>query len=419
MAARVLLALLWLGGAAQAENAYVIRDARIVTVSGPVIERGSVLVADGLIRDVGATVAAPPGAVIIDARGQTVYPGLFDANSLIGMEAARENTMGELTPHLRAWSSFHMEDELLETARANGVTEVLCRPGRAGAGGRLRRGLLPGQAAVMSLGGWTQDQMAIDRAAAVVLNYPSVGNLQYTDDERFAVVPFSTTRKQMDESLAELKRFFAEARAYMNGHSVPDLRLDAMIPVLKGEKPVLIDVDNEVDITNAVEFAKAERLSFILSGAAEAWKVADYLKANGARVILSGTYTTPAGEDDPVDALHRSPALLHQKGIPFAMSVMGSAGYDSRHLRYQAGTAVAYGLPYEAALRSVTLAPAELLGVADKLGSIDKGKKANLVVADGDILECRTKIVHVFVNGRPISLETRDTRLWETYRERP
>jgi imidazolonepropionase-like amidohydrolase len=403
---------------AAAESTYVIRDAKIVTVSGPVIERGSVLIVDGLIRDVGATIATPAGAVVVEASGLTVYPGLFDASSLIGMQGARESTLGELTPHLRAWSSFHMEDDLIETARVNGVTEVLARPGRAGAGGRLRRGLLPGQAAVMSLSGWTQDQMAIDRAAAMVLNYPSVGNLQYSDDERFAVVPFSTTKKQMDKSLAQLKRFFAEARAYMSGHSAPDLRLEAMIPVLRGEKPVLIDVDNEADIRNAVEFAKAERLSFILSGAEEAWKVADDLKANGARVILAGTYTTPAGEDDPVDALHRSPALLHQKGIPFAMSAMGAGGYDSRHLRYQAGTAVAYGLPWDVALRSITLSPAELLGVADTVGSIDKGKKANLVVADGDILECRTKITHVFIDGRPVSLETRDTRLWETYRER-
>jgi len=413
-----LLALSLLAAPAAAEDAYLIRDARIVTVSGPVIEKGSVLIADGLIRDVGAEVAAPPGAVVVDARGLTVYPGLFDASSLIGMQGARESTMGELTPHLRAWSSFHMEDDLVETARVNGVTEVLSRPGRGGAGGRLRRGLIPGQAAVMSLSGWTQDQMAIDRAAAVVLNFPSVGNLQYTDDERFAVVPFSATKKQIDKSLLELKRFLAEARGYMSGHSLPDLRLEAMIPVLKGEMPVLIDVDNEVDIRSAVEFAKAERLRFILSGAEEAWKVADYLKANGARVILAGTYTVPAGEDDPVDALHRSPAILHEKGIPFAMGAMGAGGYDSRHLRYQAGTAVAYGLPWEAALRSVTLAPAELLGVADKVGSIDKGKKANLVVADGDLLECRTKITHLFINGKPVGLETRDTRLWETYRER-
>src|SRR5438034_1712665 len=117
----------------------------------------------------------------------------------------------------------------------------------------------------------------------------------------------------MDKSLAELRRFLGEARAYLKGHSLPDLGLEAMVPVLKGEKPVLIDVDSAVDIKNAVEFAKAERLSFILSGAEEAWKVADYLKENRARVILAGTYTVPAGEDDPVDALHRSPATLHAK----------------------------------------------------------------------------------------------------------
>lgn len=427
--------LLWLalGAAAPtaaAQQAYLIRGARVVTVSGPVIENGSVLVQAGRIQEVGAEVAAPPGARVIDAHGLSVYPGLFDANSLLGMAAARETTMGDMTPELQAFASFHMEDGAVEMARANGVTEVLARTWqRGGAGGRVRpRAILTGQAAVMSLAGATPDARAIMRDAGVLLNFPSVGVLEYTDDERFAVVPWSATKKRLDKALSELGRFFADARAYMSradsltpeerGRTLPDLRLEAMLPVLRRERPLLIDVDNHVDIEAAVEFARRERVTPILMGAQEAWKLADYLKQNDVGVILAATHTVPEAEDDPVDIQHRTPAILHQKGVRFAIGSFGSAGLDSRHLPYQAGTAVGYGLPYDAALRSVTLAPAELLGVAGELGSIDPGKRAHLVVADGDILEVTTRIRYVFVDGRPVSLETEHDRSYETYRNR-
>jgi imidazolonepropionase-like amidohydrolase len=180
-----------------------------------------------------------------------------------------------------------------------------------------------------------------------------------------------------------------------------------MIPVLEGKRPLLMDADTRADIVNAVEFAKAEKVTPILMGAQEAVLVADYLKQNGVRLILAPPYTTPEGEDDPVDLFHRAPAVLHEKGIPFAIASYGPGGYDSRHLPYQAGTAVAYGLPYDVALRSVTLTPAEILGVADVLGSIEKGKRANLVVTDGDILEIATRVKRVFIGGRPVNLTTR------------
>lgn len=433
MAARSALVVLSLAAAAAtagaAGNGYVIRNARIVTVSGPVIERGSVVVKDGLIADVGATVVEPAGAEIIDASGLTVYPGLFDANSLLGMGAARETTMGDFTPELQVYASFHMDDPAIEMARANGVTQVLARPWQRGTGNlRVRpRSIITGQAAVMDLEGNTPGARAVSKDTGITINFPSVGSLDYTDDERFAVVPWSATRKKTDQGLADLKAFFAQARAYRAKKEalsadqrrtfLPDLRMEAMIPVLEGRRPVLFDVDSRVDIVNAVEFAKAERVTPILLGAQEATKVLDYIKENKVRLVVVAPYGTPDAEDDPVDLFHRTPAVLHENGVSFAIGSSGPAGLDARLLPYEAGTAVAHGLPYDVALRSITLTPAELFGVADVLGSIEKGKRANLVVADGDILELETRVKRMFIAGEPVDLATSFDKAAAAYRK--
>ena len=429
-AALVLYGLLGAGAAAAAAPAadtWVIQNAKIVTVSGPVIERGSVVIKDGLIAEVGSSVTVPPGAEVIDGTGLSVYPGLFDANSQLGMDEARENTFGDMTPELQVYASFHMDDDAIEMARANGITHVLARPWQRGsANGHVRpKSVITGQGAVMELEGWTPDARAVRKDAGLVVNFPSVGGLEYTDDERFAVVTWSATKKKTDQALADLAAFFAQARAYRaakeklsaeeRARALPDLRLEAMIPVLEGKRPLLLDVDNRADIVAGVEFAKGQGLTPILMGAQEAVLVADYIKRSGVRLILSPPYTVPEGEDDPVDLFHRAAAALHEKGIPFAIASFGAAGSDSRGIAYQAGTAVAYGLPYEVALRSVTLTPAEMLGVADTLGSIDKGKRANLVVTDGDILEIATRVKRVFIGGRPVDLTTRFDRALAIY----
>jgi imidazolonepropionase-like amidohydrolase len=423
----MLPALLLLGTSVLAQDTYLVKDARIVTVSGPVIEKGDILLQGGLIREIGTGLRPPPGATVISAAGLTAYPGLFDANTTVGMQSANERTMGELTPHLQVFASFDLDDEQVEIDRAAGITHVLARPWQRRTGaGRLRAGILPGQAAVMKLRGWTPQEMAVRRAAGVVLAFPGVGDIEYSDDERYVITPWSETRKLRDKTLQELRRFFADAREYGRRKEAlsaeearrfsPDRRFEAMLPVFAGEQPLLIDVDNDVDIRSAVEFGRAERVKYVLLGAQQAWKVADFLKESGARLILTGLYRGPIEDDDPVDILDRTPALLHEKGIPFAISAFDAIRSDL--LPYQAGTAVGHGLPWAAAVRSITLTPAEILGVADKLGSLEVGKLANVVLADGDILEAQTRIKHVFIDGTPVPLDTRDTRLYEAYRNR-
>jgi hypothetical protein len=326
--------------------------------------------------------------------------------------------MGELLPQLRAFWSFRFESDLVEMARANGVTHIVARPGRTGAGGRLRRGLIPGQAAVMNLSADGLEKSELRREGPIIVNFPSVGELEYTGDERFAVVPWSTTRKQYDKSLAELRRFFKGARAYAAAKpAVQDLAFEAMLPVLRGERVTYLYADSAPDIRAAVEFGKAEGLNFVIESGAESAHVVDLLKANGVRVVLIATQAVPGGEDDPVDVMYRTPAILHAKGVTFALSTAGGVGgVDTRHLAYQAGNAVAHGLPWDVALRAITLAPAELLGLAQELGSLETGKRANLVLAEGDILEPSTRIRRVFIDGKDVSLETIQTRNYEKFR---
>jgi imidazolonepropionase-like amidohydrolase len=414
-------------GSASAADVYVIRNARIHPVSGPVIEKGSVVIKDGLIADVGANVSAPAGAEAIDATGLDVYPGLMDANSGLGMGEARETAMGDFLPELQVYASFHMDDDNIEMAVENAVTHVLSRPYQRGAGNnRVRqRMLISGQAAVMDLEGWTPDERARRKDVGVVVNFPTVGSLEYSDDERFAVVPWSARKKAYDKQVADLKAFFAQARDYMarkeklsateRAAFEPDLRLEAMIPVLKRERPLLLDADLRADIVAAIEFAKAEKVTPIVMSGEEAVMVADFLKQSDVTVILAPAYTVPEGEDDPIDLLHGAAAALYEKGVRFAIASHGSVGYDSRSLGYQAGTSVAYGLPYEVALRAVTLTPAEIFGVADMLGSIENGKRANIVVAQGDLLDVSSKVTHVFIAGRAVDLATRFDRSYATY----
>lgn len=400
-----------------APTAFAIQNARIVTVSGPTIDNGTVVIQDGKIADVGAGVAVPQGARIIDGRGLTVYPGLFDADTTMAMRAA-ESTLGQFTPELRASTSFEVENLRIPVTRVLGVTHVMVRNAR---------GIIPGYGDVLSLAGWTPDEMALKRRAALVLLFPSVGDLGYTDDERFAVTAYSVTKAQVDRRVREIKEFFAASRAYLktkeeagSGAALAiNERYEAMIPVLKRQAPVIIEATNSEDIKAAVRFGKEENLDFIIGAHGGAARVADFLKENNVRVLLTSMKIMPETEDDPVDIVYRTPAILHEKGVPFGIATLANRLANPKLLPFDAGNAVAHGLPYQAALRAVTLTPAEFLGIPDLVGSIDKGKVANLVVVNGDILDYGSDVKHLFINGRPVSLDTKDTELYQKYLNRP
>ncbi|MFB3903079.1 MAG: amidohydrolase family protein [Acidobacteriota bacterium] len=422
----VSILVLLIASAFSAGPAYVIKGAKIVPVSGHVIEKGSVVILDGNIVEVGRQVSRiPPGAVVIDASGLVVYPGLFDCNTMLGLTEVGQvsatndySEMGRFMPHLLAFSAIHVESEHIPVARANGITHVLTCP---------RGERIAGQAAIISLDGWTPEEMEISRKAALMINYPAQPGLSPSARRlsgRFGrpARPYSELKKEYETEIQQLKLFVEKARHYLKARETAsgpafgvDPQLEGMIPALKGQEPVILSASRAADIKAAVNFAREEKFNYLLYSGGEVWKVVDFLKETQTKVILGPLDIMPE-DDAATDIVCRTPALLHEKGVPFAISTSDSA--DSRNLPYQAGMAVAYGLPYEAALRAVTLTPAELLGVAGKVGSIEAGKKANLVVAAGDLLDYQAQIRYVFINGRPVSLENRHLRLYEKYKNR-
>lgn len=394
-----------------------ITGARVVTVSGPVIERGTVLVEGGRIAAVGEGVAVPPGATVIDGAGKTLYPGLFDALTTLGLVevpsvAATVDTteVGDVNPHAKAWVALHPDSELVPVARANGVTTVLSAP--AG-------GLVSGQSALVRLAGTTPEAMTVKAPAALHVVYPSgrppadAPRLFEEPEQKTLEERLKERERNRETALARLGSLFAEARAR---GAETDLVLAALAPFARGEAPVVVRADDEDEIRGAVRFASEHGLRLVLAGGLEAWRCADLLKERDVAVLLK-VHRLPRREADPYDAPYANAAVLHRAGVRFAIVTDGSE--NVRNLPYEAAMAAAYGLPAEAALRAITLSPAEIFGVGDRLGSIAPGRDATLVLATGDLLDTRTEVTHVLVDGVVQSLETRHTRLYERYRDRP
>ncbi len=423
-----------LSGAVEAQPlpaAYAITGARINTVAGAVIEHGTVVVADGRILSVGASVPVPAGAEVIDGAGLQVSPGFFDAMSQLGLtEIGSVNATNDLTeagaynPQIDAATAVNPATDHLPVARVNGITHAVAAPGMPGSASPTSP-VIGGQASAFHLDGWTVEEMLLARSVGMVVNWPPLRS-RAMDFATFSMRtrPFREAREEQARQLRELARWIADARDYRQarGRGVDrverNLKLEALAPYAAGEKPWLVRATTERDIREAVAFfvdTHAQKL--VLVGAAEAWKVAAVLAEKRVPVILGPTQALPGSDDDPYDAPMAAPATLHDAGVTFALSTFGSA--DARNLPYEIGTAVGFGLPRDAALRAITLAPAQILGLGDLVGSIEPGKVANLVVTRGDPLEIRSEVTHVFIKGVSVSRQTRHTQLYEKYRNRP
>jgi imidazolonepropionase-like amidohydrolase len=408
----------------------LIKDARIVTVGGPVIEKGSVLISGGKIAAVGPSIAVPESATVIDGSGKTVYPGLIDGLTSLGLVEIQSvpgsvdtAEVGEVNPHARAWVALNAHSEQLPVARANGITTALAAPSG---------GLISGQSALIRLAGATPDALTVKTPIALHVVYPS--GRPAPDPARPVEDPEpksfeerqKETKKNKERGLERLRNLLEDARAYgaaldaaRTGRSDPprpDVAMEALAPFARGGAPVVIRADDEEDIRAAVRFAEERGLKLIVAGGLEAWRCAPLLAAKRIPVLLK-VDRLPDRESDPYDAVFANAARLHEAGARFA--IVSDDADMSRNLPYEAAMARAYGLPAAAALRAITLSPAEIFGVEDRLGSIAPGKDANLVVATGDLLDHRTQVTHVFIDGVPQSLETRHTRLYETFKDRP
>lgn len=404
-----------------AERPIVIDGGTVHTVSGAAIANGRVRIEGDRIVAVGGSEVSLDGADRIDAVGKQVYPGLIAAHSVLGLTeigAVRAtNDMAEVglnAANVRAEVAVNPESELIPVTRANGVLLALTVPQASASS------VITGTSALIQLDGWTWEDLTLKAPIGLHVVWPG-GEVPPWLPADVA----EAAKKAVAEKQRGLRRAFEQARAYglalgAGTITVPDLRLAAMQPALKREQAVFLHADDAVSIGAALDFAAEFELRTVLVGGAEAWRLADRLRARDVPVILGGTHVLPQRRYDAVDAIYAQAAKLKAAGVHFAIATPGDS-FDTSNLRnlpYQAASAVAHGLSFEDALRAITLSPAEILGVADQVGSLDAGKLATLVIADGDPLEARTNVERAWISGREVDLSSRHTRLYEKYRVR-
>jgi imidazolonepropionase-like amidohydrolase len=406
----------------------LVTGATIHTVSGKAVPRGKLLVADGKIVGVhpeATMIELPAGTEILDLPGKHLYPGMIAANSVLGLteiNAVRATAdmvePGAINPNARALISINPDSELIPVTRANGVLATLTIP-RTGKGG-----LIAGQSALIRLDGWTWEDMTILSPAGMHLFWPELRTYsKWTspDDEK----ALEKLRKEYGRKVTRLEKAFADARAYAKAKAEAridtDLRWEAMQPVLEGQLRVFLHAQTTSQIQAALHFAATEKIeSPVIVGGRDAWRLIDDLKERKASVILSPVNSLPIRRYEAYDTAYVAANRLHDAGIPFCIANSGTSfeSANERNLPYQAARAVAHGLPRGVALKSVTLFPARILGVDDRLGSIEAGKEATFFVSNGNPLEVRTNVERAWIQGREIDLSSRHTQLWRKYQEK-
>ena len=398
--------------------ATLIEHADVYPVSRAVLVDTAVLIEVGKIKAIGAQALAQAGsATRIDATGLRLYPGLISANSSLGLieiEAVRATVdtaeVGAVNPNARAQIAVHADSDLLPVARAGGVLTALSVP---------RGNLIAGQSALINLSGWNYEEMTVKPAVAMHIYWPSTRLPDW--------LPKPAIEQALEaaaENLRVLDASFAEAIAYRAKQALPqathDLRLEALQPVLSGDLPLFIHANELTQIRGALTFAAKYKLKVTLVGALDAWRVADELKAANVQVILGSPFNLPMRRSESYDVLYSAAAKLHAAGVKIAIAGDGG-GMDAsleKNIAYLAAQAAAFGLAPAQALRAITLSAAEILGVSDRLGSIDVGKDANLILVRGDILEITSPIQRIFIAGIDTPMSSRHSKLCERYQGR-
>ncbi|MDQ3010843.1 MAG: amidohydrolase family protein, partial [Acidobacteriota bacterium] len=363
-----------------------------------------------------------------EGAGLSVYPGLIDSNTYLGLSevgsvnATVDTTeLGDFNANMKALTAVNPASELIPVARMNGVTTVLTCPSG---------GIISGQCAFINLDGWTPQEMKLAAPAALQLNYPRTGGGGRGGGfgGGFFGPPGDQARQQRERQVDVLKKKLEDAQAYAQAKeaaakdkSLPvravDLGLEALIPVIKGEVPIFVSANGESEIKGAIELAGKYKLKLVISGGDKAIKLAKELKEKNIPIVLGGVLELPGSEDSAYDESYARAGELHKAGVKIALTTSDDPS-DIRLLPYHAGTAAAFGLPKEEALKAITIYPAQIFGVDKLVGSIEAGKLANLVVTDGDILEFRTKVKQMFIAGKPVDLSNKHTRLYEKYKDR-
>jgi imidazolonepropionase-like amidohydrolase len=431
-----------LAAPAASNDTFLIRNADVYPITAPVMRGVSVLVQNGKIADIGMKIAAPKGTPVVEAKGLRVYPGFIDSATELGLqetESLREtedfNELGEFMPQLKALDAVNPASEHFPVVRVNGITTVMTFPSSgASGGGRFgggERQFVSGQAALIHTDGWTWEDMAVRGGAALHLLFPTIarggrgapGAETPPSATGETATGYTQAHRAYRDQIDKINRFFDDARVYQRAKAAnlpgfkTDLKFEAMLPALDGKIPVAISASRASAIHDAIAFADKQHVKIVILQPRDIEKAAPELKAKNIPVIFGRVLALPEYEDDAYDAGETLPAKAYKAGVKFAFGSFGDEFV--RNLPYEAAAAVAYGLPYEEALKALTINPAQIWGADAEIGSIEKGKWADLTIVSGDPLEIQTEVKHIYIKGREVELSNRQTELYRKYMNRP
>lgn len=424
--------------------------ATVHTVAGPAVEGATIIFNEGVIVAIGRGVAVPPGAEVIDASGKHVYPGLIGSATSLGLvEIGAVNAtddqreIGDLNPNVRAASSVNPDSEHIPVARANGIALAASRP---------RGGLISGRSVLLRLDGWSWEDLAVDAGLGVEIQWPSFagGRRRYMegedhhhlhdhdhdhDHDRAGDEEGPTADEPGDRDsernasrvrrVDQIKEIFEEARIYCKNRAVdsaiqegvaPDLRLEGLRPAIEGDCPVFLHASGTREIRESVEWALGAGLKPVIIGGRDAPRIATFLAERRVPVVYGPVHRVPSRRHDPYDEPFTGPARLAEAGVEFCIGSFDTS--NMRNLPYHAATAAAFGLSPEMALESITIAPARIFGVADRYGSLVRGKSATMIITNGDPLEIATQVEAMWIDGSRVDLTSRHTQLRDKYAEK-
>jgi imidazolonepropionase-like amidohydrolase len=407
---------------AAAANAAVwaITDATIHPIVGPDIQRGTIVIRGNRIEAVGANVQVPAGAKTIDGNGEDLYPGFINARTQMGLNEPGPrgfedvNEMLDYNPQLRTRVAYHVESDTIPITRANGVTTVAVAP---------TGGIFGGEVAVMNLDGWTWEDATLRANAGLEFNFPAIGGGGrgggFGRGGPAPTTPFDELKKQRDDKLDHIAQLLDRARAYAKGgpDTPKDWILDALVPVVERRLPLMVNASRAEEIRDAVAFADRTKVNIVISGGAEANLVAGLLKDRNIPVVIGNVLTTPLREDAFHAATYQLAGALAKAGVKIAFATSDAA--YARNLPYHAAMSVAWGLDRQEALKALTINAAQILGVANRVGSLEPGKDANFFMSKGDPLEIRTHVTRVVIEGREVGLDNKQLELYQKYLARP
>ena len=402
-------------------SATAITNARIHPITQPTIERGTIVMRGGRIEAVGANVSVPAGAQVIDAKGADVYPGFIDARTTVGLNepGARGfediGEMLEINAAMRAQIAYQWDSDAIQVARTNGVTSVGVFP---------NGGLLGGQIAVMNLDGWSWEEAAVKPAIGVTFQFPTLGGGGGGGggggQGQSGTRRFDDIKRDRDARVKRVEDLLAQAKAYATIPAADrriDWNLEALVPIVQGRTPLFVQANGEREIRDAIAFADRNGVKIVITGGLESPLVAPLLKEKNVPVLLGSILTLPSREDFHHAAAYRAAGELANAGVKFGLAT--GSYQNPRLIPYEAAMSVAWGLDRDRALRAITIESAEILGVADRIGSLEPGKMANVVIWNGDPLELRTPLPRVFIAGRDVGPDNKHLQLYDKFRNRP